>query len=141
MIRDFCDGEDFRQHQPFGTDLNALILHCYYDEYQVTNPLGSKTRNHKIGIKVKLHLFQHRSAILPTLDHAYGLLRIMNNYLHKVVLINKYGIDKILQPFMEDLSVLESVSEYVYLVNELRVISCKYVSFAWKCFQRMFSTF
>ena len=49
LLRDFCDGEDFKRHPLFGQDPQALILHCYYDDFQVTNPLGSKTRNHKIG--------------------------------------------------------------------------------------------
>lgn len=49
LLRDFCDGEDFKRHPLFGQDPQALILHCYYDDFQVTNPLGSKTRKHKIG--------------------------------------------------------------------------------------------
>lgn len=49
LLRDFCDGEDFKRHPLFGQDPQALILHCYFDDFQVTNPLGSKTRKHKIG--------------------------------------------------------------------------------------------
>ena len=49
LLRDFCDGEDFKSHSLFGQDPQALILHCYYDDFQVTNPLGSKTKKHKIG--------------------------------------------------------------------------------------------
>ena len=49
LLRDFFDGEDFKRHPLFGQDPQALILHCYYDDFQVTNPLGSKTRKHKIG--------------------------------------------------------------------------------------------
>lgn len=49
LLRDFCDGEDFKRHPLFGQDPQALILYCYYDDFQVTNPLGSKTRKHKIG--------------------------------------------------------------------------------------------
>ena len=48
-LRDFCDGEDFKKHQLFSKDPQALVLHCYYDDFEVTNPLGSKTRKHKIG--------------------------------------------------------------------------------------------
>ena len=42
LLRDFCDGEDFKQHDLFGNYPYSLILHCYYDEFQVDNPLGSK---------------------------------------------------------------------------------------------------
>lgn len=48
-ICDFCDGEDFKTHELFGQNALALILHCYFDEFQVTNPLGSKTKRHKLG--------------------------------------------------------------------------------------------
>ena len=51
-LRDFCDGQDFHDHELFGDEEmsgNALIIHGYYDEFQVTNPLGSRTRNHKLG--------------------------------------------------------------------------------------------
>ena len=48
-IRDFCDGEYFKTHELFGVEQNALIIHGYYDEFQVTNPLGSRTKTHKLG--------------------------------------------------------------------------------------------
>lgn len=54
-----CDGEDFQSHGLFGHDPHALILHCYYDDFQtfqVTNPLGSKTKRHKIGTLLNLAL-------------------------------------------------------------------------------------
>lgn len=53
-LRDFCDGEDFKSHELFGHDPHALVLHCYYDDFQVTNPLGSKTKKHKIGKEVEI---------------------------------------------------------------------------------------
>ena len=56
-LRDFCDGEDFRRHQLFGKDPRALVLHCYYDDFEVTNPLGSKTRKHRIGTKSQANVY------------------------------------------------------------------------------------
>lgn len=56
LLRDFCDSEDFQSHGLFGHDPHALILHCYYDDFQVTNPLGSKTKRHKIGTLLNLAL-------------------------------------------------------------------------------------
>lgn len=52
ILRDWCDGECYNQHPLFGQNPHALILNHYYDDFQVTNPLGSKTKKHKIG---KLH--------------------------------------------------------------------------------------
>ena len=51
-LRDFCDGQDFQNHELFDDEKMAgiaLIIHGYYDEFQVIFPLGSKTRNHKLG--------------------------------------------------------------------------------------------
>ena len=51
-----------RSHDPITFDKNnydghknkrevprAIVLHCYFDEFQVANPLGSKTKTHKLG--------------------------------------------------------------------------------------------
>ena len=46
------DDKDFHDRELFGDEQmagNALIIHGYYDQFQVTNPLGSRTRNHKLG--------------------------------------------------------------------------------------------
>ena len=60
-MRDFCDGEDFKQHPLFGRDPHALVLHFYYDDFQVTNPLGSKTKKHKIGINYQYNITKEQS--------------------------------------------------------------------------------
>lgn len=55
-LNDFCDGEDFKTHGLFGQTSLALILHCYFDEFQDTNPLGSKTKRHKLGTYGKKYI-------------------------------------------------------------------------------------
>ncbi len=57
-ICDFCDGEDFKNHELFGQNAHALVLHCYFDEFQVTNPLGSKTKRHKLGKNIFNNIFK-----------------------------------------------------------------------------------
>lgn len=57
-IQDFCDGQDFKTHKLFGQNAHALIPHCYFDEFQVTNPLGSKTKRHKLGKIYVITYFQ-----------------------------------------------------------------------------------
>ena len=49
-IEDVCDGQLFRTHPLFSTDSTALQVMLYYDELEITNPLGSKTGKHKLGI-------------------------------------------------------------------------------------------
>lgn len=57
LLRDFCDGEDYKQHPLFGENPHAIVLHCYYDEFQVANPLGSRTKTHKLGIIINSTIF------------------------------------------------------------------------------------
>lgn len=49
FMRDFCDGEFFKQHPIFSNHQNALQIILYYDDIEVANPLGSRAGNHKLG--------------------------------------------------------------------------------------------
>ncbi|XP_028418465.1 uncharacterized protein LOC114543835 [Dendronephthya gigantea] len=49
LLGDFCDGEEFKSHPLFSTDMYALQLLLFFDELQVCNPLGSRANTHKIG--------------------------------------------------------------------------------------------
>ena len=49
-LRDFCDGELFKTHPLFSTDLFALQIIAYFDELEVCNPLGTHIKRHKLGI-------------------------------------------------------------------------------------------
>ena len=46
---DFCDGKAFAEHPLFSVHTNALQLFFYFDEHELCNPLGSKTKIHKLG--------------------------------------------------------------------------------------------
>ena len=48
-IENFCDAQFFRTHPLFSRDPTALQLIVYYDEVEVTNPLGRKTGKRKLG--------------------------------------------------------------------------------------------
>ena len=50
MIGDLCNGELFKEHSIFSTNPNALQIVAYFDEVELANPLGSKTKKNKIGI-------------------------------------------------------------------------------------------
>lgn len=49
-ICDFCDGELFQRHPLFSRDKSALQIILYCDEVECVNPLGSKTKKHKLGM-------------------------------------------------------------------------------------------
>lgn len=69
-LRDFCDGELFRNNQLFREDPSALQIQLYYDELELCNPLGSKAKKHKLGmdlVKGVVHtviFLSHRPFIL-----------------------------------------------------------------------------
>lgn len=46
---DYCDGHQFKHHPLFSEDPCALQIFLYYDDLEVCNPLGSKTKVHKLG--------------------------------------------------------------------------------------------
>ena len=50
LLNDFCDGQEFREHPLFTSDLSALQIIAYYDDIKVCNPLGSSSKKHKLGI-------------------------------------------------------------------------------------------
>lgn len=50
---DYCDGEQYKQHPLFKDDPCALQIRLYYDDLEICNALGSKTKKHKLG-KVRI---------------------------------------------------------------------------------------
>ena len=52
-MRDYCDGKQFKTHPLFAENNQAIQLFLYYDEFEICNPLGAKSKIHKLG---KMHL-------------------------------------------------------------------------------------
>lgn len=49
VFRDVCDGEFIRNHPFVKAHPKALLLAVYYDDLEVSNPLGSRRGKHKLG--------------------------------------------------------------------------------------------
>lgn len=49
LIKDYCDGSQFREHPLFSQDKRHLQIVLYYDDVEVCNPLGSRVKKHKLG--------------------------------------------------------------------------------------------
>lgn len=99
LIEDFCDGAIFQSHPLFSTDPKSLQIIAYYDELEVVNPLGSHTKKHKLGI-----IFFTLANIKPCFR---SQLKVMNLALVATTpIIEKYGLDRILEPFISDLNLL-----------------------------------
>ena len=50
LMEDFCDGRAFAAHPLFSLHSNGLQVLFYYDELEVVNPKGFKTKLHKLGM-------------------------------------------------------------------------------------------
>lgn len=100
-LASFLDG-DFVNHHPFFSRYpQALRLQVYYDELETTNPLGSKTGIHKLG------LFYYTIQNLPSqINSELSSIHVLA--MCTDVDVKKYGFEKILAPFIEELRLLES---------------------------------
>lgn len=47
--QDFCDGKYYRNHALYSKSKNALQIQVYYDDFETSNPLGSKQGIHKLA--------------------------------------------------------------------------------------------
>lgn len=100
-IKDFCDGDRYKNHPLFTEDSNALQIISHYDEVEVVNPLGSHVKRHKLGI------------VLFTLGNISPQLRSQLKFINLAIVatvpvIEKYGLDKVLEPYIKDLNSLST---------------------------------
>ena len=49
FIEDFCDAEAYKEHPLFSKCDMALEIMFYYDDVEICNPIGSRTKIHKLG--------------------------------------------------------------------------------------------
>ncbi len=100
FMRGYQDGQQYQQHGIFKTHPHALRLQLFYDDVEVTNPIGSKAGVHKLG------LFYYTIQNLPL---------TINSSMNSVFLlavcyttdIKKYGFQPILDPFIKEVKQLE----------------------------------
>ena len=101
LIRDFCDGSLYANNPLFSQDPYALQVIAYFDELKICNPLGSHVKQHKLGI-----VFYIIANILP--QHRSQLKMINLAIVATVPIIEKHGLDKILEPFLRDVNTLST---------------------------------
>ncbi|XP_045898868.1 uncharacterized protein LOC123966797 isoform X1 [Micropterus dolomieu] len=100
-MRDYCDGAHFARHELYKTHPDALQIQLYFDDLETVNPLGSKTKIHKMGAVY----FSLRN--LPP-EYNSSLANIHLCLLFNAIDREKYGFAKIFQPFLDDIKILES---------------------------------
>ena len=101
FLEDFCDGELLKSHPLFSNDSHALQIIAYFDELEVCNPLGTHTKTHKLAIV----LFTLGN-IPPKFRSTLRAMNLVACATHPV--IEKHGLDAILEPFIKDLNLLTS---------------------------------
>lgn len=123
LMSDVCDGELFRSHPLYSSDPLALQIILYYDDVEICNALGANVKKHKVGrvsviIAGLILFFMSACGILGAFYFILGNLRPRNRSLlhtiHLVALvktsvIQSYGINEILKPFMTSICKLEEV--------------------------------
>jgi hypothetical protein len=100
-LADICDGSLYKSHPLFSTHPTALQILFYYDELEVCNPLGSNTKKHKIGV-----FYYTLAKIKPGKRSTLKAIQLVA--IAKTKIIERYGIDSILEPFMESVKELET---------------------------------
>lgn len=74
---------------------------AYFDELEICNPLGAHTKTHKVGI------------VFYTLGNISPIYRSQLRLIHLAIVatipvIEKHGLNRILQPFISDLNILST---------------------------------
>jgi len=123
-MEDFCDGKAFADHPLFSLHSNALQVFLYFDELEVVNPLGSKTKLHILGTlkalkiaakKCPTHTDDALHLHIGMFYFTFGNLppkyrsRLSAVYLVAIVkttILSMYGMDKVLRPFVDDIKKL-----------------------------------
>ncbi len=98
-LQDFCDGKLFRLHPVFSQDPQALQIIAFYDDLELCNSLGTCAKKHKLGI------------LLLTLGNIDPKFRSSLRVMHLVIaaaapVIEKHGIDAMMEPYVQDLKSL-----------------------------------
>ena len=101
LIEDFCDGSVYSSHPLFSNDSSALQIVAYYDELEICNPLGSHVKQHKLGI-----VFYTLGNICRQYRSQLKMINLA--IVATVPVIEKHGLDKVLQPFIRDLNILST---------------------------------
>nr|XP_023659143.1 uncharacterized protein LOC111839439 isoform X2 [Paramormyrops kingsleyae] len=114
-LQDYCDGTHYARHPLYQKYPDALQLQLYYDDFETTNPLGSKTKIHKMG------------AVYFAIRNLSPEFNSLLSNLHLCVLFNSvdrdtYGFERIMEPLIVDIKKLECSGVQVEMNKESHII-------------------
>ena len=113
-MEDVCDGALFKSHRLFTNDPSALQIIAFFDELELCNPLGTHVKKHKLAIM----LFT-----LGNIDPRYR--SSLNKLIHLLIaaivpIVERHGIDEVLQPFVRALKFLAEEGVNVSTNGEIK---------------------
>lgn len=100
-ISDYKCGTAYKSNALFQTSDSTLQIKLYLDDFQVVNPLGNRTKTHKI-----CGLYWTLGNIPP--KYSSKLFSIQIACLCQSHLVKKFGHETIFQPLIDDLKLLEN---------------------------------
>lgn len=114
-MHDYCDGAHYSKHPLYRNHSNALQIQLYFDDFETTNPLGSKTKIHKMGAVY----FALRN--VPSENNS-----VLSN-IHLCLLFNSvdkdiYGFERILEPLLTDLKEIEQNGIEVKILDKYQLL-------------------
>ncbi|XP_066930562.1 uncharacterized protein [Clytia hemisphaerica] len=104
---DIYDGAIYRNDNYFKQHPNALMLILDHDEVEVCNPLGSKRTKHKVDM-----YYYSVANLNPKFRSKHCSVRLLA--IANAQLVKKYGINKIMDPIIDDLCKLHDGINLIY---------------------------
>ena len=115
VMKDICDGDYIKSHPLFMRNKEALQIILNTDDLEVTNPLGTHTKKHKVT------MFYATLGNIPP-DCRSKLSAIYLVAVAKTVHLKKHGTNKLLKDFIDTVNEL-STQGIRFLVNgNIRII-------------------
>lgn len=109
--RTIRDGEYYKQNSFLSGEGFRIALHLYVDDFELCNPLGTSRKKHKLcGVYWVL-------GSLPPGSHS-KLSSIYLAVLSKSDDIKTYGYQKLLEPLLQDLSILEQHGVFISQIGQ-----------------------
>lgn len=101
ILRDICDGERFKEDIFFQENRGALQIIVYTDDLEVTNPLGTHTKKHKMTM-----FYFVIGNIYPEYRSKLSCIYLLA--LAKTCHIKKHGVKKLLADFISGINLLST---------------------------------
>lgn len=115
ILASFIDGQHFKNHTFFQKYKHAIRIQLYYDELEITNPLGSKTCIHKLGV-----FYYTIQNLLFHMNSELSSIHVLLLCCH--VDIKKYTLNKILSLFF--LKILQNwkvMKNFLYFLEKKNI--------------------